>query len=192
MALSHDEKKEIIVEAAREVFGKFGYKKTTMEDIAASLYRAKSSIYYYFKSKEDVFRAVIELETKRARKILKEAIDKEKTPENKLRAYFQTVIAFIRETISYYNFMQEEILDILSFSNEMKAKHENDTIQNIASILKEGIDEGTFEVSDIQGTAEAVMMAFEGLYHPFYFSGEITDNKFENLLNLVLYGIKKR
>ncbi len=192
MALSHEEKKEIIVEAAREVFGKFGYKKTTMEDIAASLYRAKSSIYYYFKSKEDIFRAVIELETKRARRIIKEAIDREKTPENKLRAYFMTVIAFIRETISYYNFMQEEIIDILSFSNEMKEQHEHETVQVISVILKEGVDAGTFMVSDIQGTAEAVMMAFEGLYRPFYSSGELTDEKFEHLFNLVLYGIKKQ
>ena len=48
-----------IVDTARALFKKSGFKKTTMGDIARSLGKAKSSLYYYYPSKEDIFEAVI-------------------------------------------------------------------------------------------------------------------------------------
>jgi len=49
----YDEMREHIISAAREIFARYGYRKTTMDDIAASIRRAKSSIYHYFPGKED-------------------------------------------------------------------------------------------------------------------------------------------
>jgi len=49
---------EVIITAQR-LFQKYGYSKTTMEDIAKAMDRGKSTIYYYFKSKDEIFEAVI-------------------------------------------------------------------------------------------------------------------------------------
>jgi len=51
-----------IVETARVLFKQSGFKKTTMGDIARSLGKAKSSLYYYYPSKEDIFEAVLHAE----------------------------------------------------------------------------------------------------------------------------------
>ncbi|PIE84539.1 MAG: hypothetical protein CSA07_02070 [Bacteroidia bacterium] len=48
-----------ILDMAAEVFQRFGFSKTTMEDIAQGIGRQKSTLYYYFQSKEDVFAAVV-------------------------------------------------------------------------------------------------------------------------------------
>ena len=48
-----------IIDTARDLFKKTGFKKTTMGDIARSLGKAKSSLYYYYPSKEDIFEAVL-------------------------------------------------------------------------------------------------------------------------------------
>ena len=195
MLRNHKEMKALIVEAAREVFALYGYRKTTLDDIAASLYKAKSSIYYYFKSKEDVFKAVIENEVLRANRVIKNAINQETIPEMKLRAYFKTIMKFIRETISYYKLMQEEMLEVLSFADEMKEKHKKDAIQLIAGILKEGIETGDFAIADIEGTAEAIIFAFDGLCNPFFekdYDYRDIEKKFDNLVNLILNGIKIR
>jgi len=48
-----------IVHTASQVFSRFGFKKATMEDIANAVGMGKSSIYYYFKSKEEIFEAVV-------------------------------------------------------------------------------------------------------------------------------------
>ena len=50
--------KQQIIEAAGVIFERYGFKKTTMDDIAYAAGKGKSSLYYYFKNKEQVFEAV--------------------------------------------------------------------------------------------------------------------------------------
>src|SRR5258707_15492506 len=51
-----------IIDTARALFKKTGFKKTTMGDIAGRLGKAKSSLYYYYQSKEEIFEAVLYVE----------------------------------------------------------------------------------------------------------------------------------
>jgi AcrR family transcriptional regulator len=53
------ERRHEIVSAARELFMKKGYEKTTMQDVMATLKIAKGTIYHYFKSKEELLEAVV-------------------------------------------------------------------------------------------------------------------------------------
>ncbi|PID90640.1 MAG: hypothetical protein CSA97_01895 [Bacteroidetes bacterium] len=55
----HEQMRQRILEMASGVFQRFGFSKTTMEDIAQGIGRQKSTLYYYFQSKEDVFAAVV-------------------------------------------------------------------------------------------------------------------------------------
>jgi AcrR family transcriptional regulator len=66
-------RKEIIISAGR-IFSHYGFKKTTMEEIARALKIGKSSVYYYFKSKEDIFEAVVLYEANILRNELTTAI----------------------------------------------------------------------------------------------------------------------
>lgn len=51
--------RENIVSAARELFEKKGIEKTTMDDIAKHADYSKSTIYVYFRSKEDIYNAIV-------------------------------------------------------------------------------------------------------------------------------------
>ena len=53
-----DIKKEAILHGAADCFAKFGYEKTTLDDIGKSAALNKASIYYYFKNKEEIFSVV--------------------------------------------------------------------------------------------------------------------------------------
>ena len=57
-----DANRASILKIAQEIFSKYGYKKTTLDDIANAVRKGKSSLYYYFPSKEDLFQAVIQKE----------------------------------------------------------------------------------------------------------------------------------
>ena len=54
--------KDDILKEAQKLFQQFGLKKTTMEDIARSMGKGKSTLYYYYCSKEQIFDAVISKE----------------------------------------------------------------------------------------------------------------------------------
>lgn len=54
------DRKTEIINAARQLFQTKGYDKVTMQDMMDSLAVAKGTIYHYFKSKEELFEAVVE------------------------------------------------------------------------------------------------------------------------------------
>lgn len=56
--MKDNDNREIIISAAATCFGQFGYDKTTMSDIGSASGLDKATLYYYFKSKEDIYLAV--------------------------------------------------------------------------------------------------------------------------------------
>ena len=87
MVVQKDQIRDDIVSVAAKIFTRFGYKKTTMEEIAMASRKGKSSIYYYFSSKEDIFRAVVEKEAEELKKDLKMAIDEVENPISQLKKF---------------------------------------------------------------------------------------------------------
>jgi len=57
--INKEEYRKRIITTAGEIFSRYGFKKTTMDEIANGLKMGKSSIYYYFASKEEIFEAVV-------------------------------------------------------------------------------------------------------------------------------------
>lgn len=57
-----NEKRDLILASAKQIFIRFGYHKTTMNDIASEARMGKGSMYYYFKSKEELFLNVVQNE----------------------------------------------------------------------------------------------------------------------------------
>ena len=89
----NDSMRIAIIESSRDLFAKYGYKKTTMEDIANALRKGKSSLYYYFKNKEEIFQAVLELEEFILFSRLKEIVASDIKPKEKLSVYVNTRMA---------------------------------------------------------------------------------------------------
>ena len=54
--------KQLLIDAAREVFARIGVARATMNDIAEASGKGRRTLYTYFKSKEDVYMAVVSQE----------------------------------------------------------------------------------------------------------------------------------
>jgi AcrR family transcriptional regulator len=52
-------KEEHVLNAAREVFMRYGFKRATMSDLAVAAQMSRPALYLIFSSKEEVFRALI-------------------------------------------------------------------------------------------------------------------------------------
>ncbi len=68
-----------IIEAAEKHFSLLGFEKTTLDDITGTDGKSKTSIYYHFKNKHDIFKSVIEKEFSEVRADLQKVIDAEST-----------------------------------------------------------------------------------------------------------------
>ena len=54
-----DQKQQLILEAAREAFASYGFRKTSMDDIARGAGLSRASLYLHYRNKEDIFRSLV-------------------------------------------------------------------------------------------------------------------------------------
>jgi AcrR family transcriptional regulator len=194
MLAQHEEARLKIIETARNIFSHFGFKKTTMEEIALATRKGKSSIYYYFKSKEDIFKAVIEKEADELKEELMKGIQDIDDPIEKLKVYITIRMRKVKKLKNFYSAVTSDYLSHLEFIEEIRKKYDTDEIVIVTGIIENGIQKGKFAVDDPNLSAVAIVTAMKGLEVPIFISKE--HGNFEvrlvSLLNFLFYGIIKR
>lgn len=98
-------KKDQVIEAARELFHQFGFKKVSMDEIAAKAGVTKKTIYMYFSSKEELLKYFIQEEISNMEKIVEDI-------EAKNLDFFETVNQAIYAILQYRK--KQEFLTLMS------------------------------------------------------------------------------
>ena len=162
-----DLNRETILKIAQEIFSKYGYKKTTLDDIANAVRKGKSSLYYYFKSKEDLFQAVIMKEVDVLGRELDKVINRNSDPVDKLRDYILTKLTIFRSLANFYHALENDVAAI-GFIEDIKHKYEQNEIRMIKRILIEGVRKNEFEIYDFNLVAIGLTTAIKGLEMPLF------------------------
>lgn len=192
--LDKDEVRDTIIQTARQIFSRFGFRKTTMDEIAQAAGKGKSSIYYYFASKEEIYQAVVEKEASLLNSELMKAIAQSEDPREKLKAYVLTRMNTIGKLANFYNAIKGEYLSHLDFIDQIRLKYDKDEIQIVENILKKGVENNEFSIEDTALAAIAIVTAFKGMEIPMFWEKEEGDveNRLDSLLNFLFYGVIKR
>jgi AcrR family transcriptional regulator len=179
-----EEKKERILSVAQKIFARFGIKKTTMDEIAQRARMGKATLYYYFKSKEDIFAEVIHKEAKLLRKKLAEAIKEANTPQEKITNYMLTRMKHLKELSNYYTSLTDEYLEHYSFIEKERQDFTQYEITTLTDILKEGIKQGIFVMENTALTARMITIVLKGMEYPLLVENK--SNNMESEINLML------
>lgn len=189
-----DANRENILKIAQEIFSKYGYKKTTLDDIANAVRKGKSSLYYYFSSKEDLFQAVIQKEVNVLRKELEIVVNRNTDPVEKLRDYVLTKLRTFRGLANFYHAVENDVTAV-EFIENLKHRYEQEEIRMIKRILIEGVRKNEFEVYDFTLVATGITTAIKGLEMPLA-AGEYSSVNLEqgvdSILKIICYGVMKR
>ncbi|MFP4024387.1 MAG: TetR/AcrR family transcriptional regulator [Thiohalospira sp.] len=188
--------KHKIVNIASHVFSKFGFKKATIDDIAKASGMGKSSIYYYFKSKEEIFEAVVKKEAHQlSLEIDKKVVNTNDSPKNKLRKYVLIRMRFLKEMVNFYEALKNDYLANLAFTERVRTRYDVEEQQIIQNILQEGLDQGVFKLKETRLTAITLATALKGLESALLIKNEIEMQDLElhldNMLEILFYGIVK-
>jgi AcrR family transcriptional regulator len=162
MTDTKEQAKEEIISGAGEIFSRFGYRKTTVAEIAQRVNKAKSSIFHYFNSKEEIFLAVLKKEGQELTRIFNEVIEQEQTVKSKLRAYFMLRFETLPSIVNFYNALNDAELEHFDFVKDMRNHHLERTINMIGRILSDGVANDIFEIKDVSLVAKAIVTAFKG------------------------------
>lgn len=189
-----DEKHNAILTAARKLFGRYGLRKTTVDEIAREARVGKGTIYNYYKSKEEVFRVVVEEEAQIFKNEMKKAVDSQTTPEKKIRAYVITRMQIVNQLANFYSSFKDEYLEYYGFIEKIRKKYTDYEISIIKEMLKEGVNKKVFSIKNLDLTAFAVVIAMKGLEYYWVMEQDSLDaeKKIDTLLKIFFNGILRR
>ena len=187
-------KAELIVDVAQRLFAKYGFKKTTIDEIAHSAHIAKGSIYYYFSSKEDIFRAVLDKENRLWSQKVREVINGASTPQEKLRAYLVTRTKYLSKLTNFYSALREEYLEHYAFIENIRKRYFREEIEIVKAILEEGVKKGIFKVEELGLMAFVIVAALKGLEYPWTMEIPMPDieKSIDFLLKMSFNGLLKK
>ena len=191
--LDKDEVKEAIVNVARHIFSRFGFRKTTMDEIAIASRKGKSSIYYYFASKEEIFQAVVEKEAEIFKQELIKATNPNDTPAQKLKTHVLVRMRSMEKLANFYSAIKDDFLGHLDFIEKIRKKYDQEEIQMMESILVEGVENGMFEIDDTSLAAIAIVTALKGMEIPLFWGVEEKDleSRLDHLIHILFHGVMK-
>lgn len=137
--------REQFIDVARQLFARKGIEHTTMNDIAAASDRGRRTIYTYFRTKSEIYQAVIEEESTRIITELKSKVEKQATPGDKLRALMEYRIEIAIDQHNGYNLWFKSIFSRdAKRANTVRAMTTGRIYSMIDEIIASGIESGDF------------------------------------------------
>lgn len=188
--------KEDIIREAQKLFQTYGLKKTTMEDIAKALGKGKSTLYYYYQSKEQIFEEVLQKELQEVFNQTQIAVEAANSAEEKLKVFAVTRIKVLSNMLNLYRLVCGDFVEHTScakgLSNEYSIKETN----LIKSILEFGVNTGEFNqaiTQDMDLLPSVVVSSIRGIERDFFNNKLIgLEHRIGAISNLMVNGLKNK
>jgi AcrR family transcriptional regulator len=187
-----------IIDTARNLFKKSGFKKTTMGDIARSLGKAKSSLYYYYPSKEDIFEAVLHSEMDELLDQIQLSIRRATSSKEKLTIYCRCRLIKLNELCNLSDALKSdmgELHELHCIMTDLKSKFDTTHVGLVRKILEEGVCNGEFKKinpDNIELVAYLMVSSFRGLAVPLMVSQQLCprlDLQIDSIVDIMVEGI---
>jgi len=182
--INKEEFRKKIILTAGQIFSHYGFKKTTMDEIAKALKMGKSSIYYYFQSKEEIFEAVVLHEANVLRNELTTSIKAVESPVEKMKNYVFVRMKTFEKLSNYYNAIFDKNLDHFEFIERIRSRYDREELAILRLILYHGARKKVFNVTNSEYTALAVQTTLKGLEVPLFWQKK--EVNIEDRLNAIL------
>ena len=158
------ERRQELIDAAERLFMEKGYEHTAISDIVKELNIAQGTLYYYFRSKEDILEAVVE----KSIAVLEQNVillteDEGVDEATRLNAAINGILGFVSQRNDFIDFLHQDINAV------MHAKLEKATVERIVPILSElvakGNANGHFDIENPTETVEFLSTALVYIFH---------------------------
>lgn len=189
-----EELRKRITDTAGQIFSRYGFRKTSMDEIARAMNMGKSSIYYYYESKEAIFEAVVLNEANTLRNELTTSIKSVESPLDKMKNYVFVRMRAFQKLSNYYNAIFDKNLDHFEFIETVRAKYDREELAILRLILYDGARKKVFNVANSEYTAMAIQTTLKGVEVPLFWKRkeENIEARLNAILDVIFYGIVRK
>lgn len=139
---------ERIFKAALPFFAKYGYKKTTLEDIAGALDMSNTNLYSYFRSKRELYQCCVDYAIDQWQEYVRQQSGGIEDPKDKLIMAWRSAVGYVISNDEMMALLKNDPTIFPMFPNVDPIEEYNDwSVQYVKQILEEGIDKGVFRGS---------------------------------------------
>ena len=164
--MSISKTRQLLVDVARQLFAKKGLENTTMNDIAVSSGKGRRTLYTYFKSKEEIYYAVIESELERLSDKLDEVAAKKIRPQDKVIELIYTHLNMIRETVVRNGNLRAEFFRNIWMVEKVRKNFDDEEIKLFRKVYAEGKEDGEFDIDHVDLVADITHYCIKALAVP--------------------------
>lgn len=194
--MSADETKHLIVDAASKRFSLYGYKKTTMAEIAQDCRMSAANLYRYYRNKQDIGAALARECLNDRYHRLREVVSRPGLPASKrLEEYMLTILRHTHELSNDQPKINELVDEVISGHSDIVEKTKAQEQALLTEILAEGNRNEEFEVDDVIATASTIQTASTMFCTPmFMFMHSLSELETMalNVARLLIQGLAKR
>ena len=186
------QKKEYIIEKAREVFAEKGYRTVTMKDIVEACEISRGGLYLYFDSTKELFLAVLQKESQEADDVFTREIGEDATAADILTLFLkEQKKELLRKkqtlTVAIYEFFFE---NHLPKKENMLRKQFDAAVKVLEVLIATGVGSGEFVCEKPKAMARNIMFVLEGLKIASCSMG-ITEDMINDELVVIMQGLVK-
>ena len=144
---------EQVIKAAQQLFRQYGLQKVTMDDVAKAVGKGRSSLYYYYKNKIEIFGAVMDVEISEILAEVARAVDKATGVEQQIYAFCVTKLKEARKRRSFYGTLEagmdaDEMSHYAKAEKAIRAKIMAQEGNMLRKILTGGVEKGELRPLD--------------------------------------------
>lgn len=185
-------KRQLIIDAAIEVFSRNGFQNSTISEIAQKANVAEGTIYQYFRNKEDLFFSIPIDKTKEFYKELELHLQGINGAVNKIRKFVWYYLYHLQENPEYARALMLEMRVNRNFAKAKAFEAYRPLTQKILKIIEEGQEEGIIRKDvDIYIIRHLILGLLEHIVTRWLLKGEKGDllAHYNEAVELLIQGI---
>jgi AcrR family transcriptional regulator len=191
--MSIDNTKESILGVANKLFSRFGFHKTTMDEIAKIARKAKGSLYYHFASKEDLFREVVSIEMANLKNQLSFIVNNpDLNSSEKVKKYLVKRMEILNSAANYHETLKADFFEHFHFIDDLRIELDAWEKENLKKLILQGVETGEFAIiGDIDVLLDIFIMVIKGLEIPFFLQNKYAKYSphFDGLIGILTKGL---
>lgn len=181
-----------IYSAALKHFSLYGYKKTTLEDIASELQMTNSSIYLYAKSKKELYEEAVSFALRKWQGKVKAAVEGIEDPREQLTTLCEKAVSYLSSDDEFCRILQKDPDIFPMFPTVDPYESINRESQRmLKEIITRGIEKGVFKPVDADAAAEVLFSIYKVFIIRAYIKTEeeYCTNMFSQTMEMLTHGL---